>query len=361
MENHCVRICKYQASHVDNSPDDHGYPSYGDDAQYFDIDISLPLFPIDTTPTLTSGSSSGEDDSEDEFELDFSISTANAQNPNHSISSPAENVVSDQPTPLLPASTQACNVSGVKIHSPKLFRTATRLKISLFGFRKSGKVGLDLQSPCAEYAGTGSAMDSPVPKQNRLFTMKFKVVEVPLASLFTRDNSKVAKRDGNNGFQEKSKDSDDGEGQCKSMDRDKKRAKEIVQKYVKMIKPLYVKISQRCNEKIRFRDPQKRGERNELKNGRCPGSERSEKQVSFSDFSGNLKMVYKHLGKGRQQTSDMQKKLPNYYTSESTMMEVQSAIQGAISHCKQSSYIDDTSNSPNFECSDESRGGTYGG
>jgi hypothetical protein len=86
---------------------------------------------------------------------------------------------------------QSCNVPGVKIQFPKLLKTATKLKISLLGFRKSAKPGMDLQSPCAEYANTGIAMDSPVPKQNRLFTVKLKVVEVPLVSLFTRGNSKV--------------------------------------------------------------------------------------------------------------------------------------------------------------------------
>jgi len=73
-------------------------------------------------------------------------------------------------------------------------------------------------------------------------------------SLFARDNSKAGKRDGSNWFLKKSEDSDDGEGHCKNMNSDKKRAKEIVQKYVKKIKPLYVKISQRCNENIRFGD-----------------------------------------------------------------------------------------------------------
>lgn len=362
-----MSICKYypeslHASYVDDISDDDGYLSYADDAQYFDIDISLPLSRTDTTPS--SSSSSDEDDSEDEFELDFSMSTANRPNPNHCISPPADNVLSYQshlpplqlPTPLLDdidkdiASPQSCNVTGVKIHFPNLLKTATKLKISLFGIRKSGKLGMYLEPPCAEY-GTSIATDSPVPKQNRLFTVKFKVVEVPLVSLFTRDNSKVSKKDDNNEIQRKAEESDDGEGQCKSTDRDKKKAKEIVQKYVKKIKPLYVKISQKCNEKIRFGDLEKHEQR--VQNGKCPSSERSEKQISFSDLSGHLKMVYKHLGKGKQQPSGMQQKLP-HYSSESTLMEVQSAIQGAIKHCKLSSYIGDIPNCPNLKCSDES-------
>ena len=84
------------------------------------------------------------------------------------------------------------------------------------------------------------------------------------------------------------------------MDKDKKRAKDFVQKYVKMIKPLYVKISQRSNEKIRSVDMENPIVRHGVKNGSYQGSGRNEKHISFSYFSGNLKMVYKHLGKGKQ-------------------------------------------------------------
>lgn len=221
----------------------------------------------------------------------------------------------------------------------------TKLKISLFGFRKSAEHDMDLRSPCAEYAGTGIVMGSPVPKKNKFFAVKLKVVEVPLVSLFSRQNSINAKRDDNNhGFQKKSESFDDGEGQSsKNMDRDNKRGKEIVQKYVKKIRLFYVKILQRSNDKIRSRDVEKPEDRNRQKNSRCQSLERSDKQMSFSDFSGNLKMVYKQiLGKGKQQASDMQQHFPNsYYRSESTLMELQSAIQGAIAHCKDSNYIHD--------------------
>ena len=33
---------------------------------------------------------------------------------------------------------------------PKLLKTCTKLKLYLFGFRKSNKIGMDLQSPCVE-------------------------------------------------------------------------------------------------------------------------------------------------------------------------------------------------------------------
>eukprot|EP00253_Pinus_taeda_P033494 PITA_33494 len=369
-----MSICKYRSQSPEEAYSDdihtehHEYPPpHADDAQYFDIDISLPFSPTkDTTLIRNSGSRSDEDHSEDEFEFNLSISSPNSPDPKHTLS-PADNLFYQgqllplqlNPTPIeydidikdLHASLHSCSNApvGVKAHFPKFLKSATKLKISLFGFRKPAKVGMDLQSPGAE-CGTDICMGSPVPKQNRLVTLKLKVVEAPLVSFFTRDNCKGAKKDGSTGFQKKSEDSDIGEEQCKNMDRDKKRAKEIVQKYVSKIKPLYVKISQKCNEKIRFGDLEKPGERNGVKNDRCPGSDKSEKQMSFLYLPGNLKMVYKHLGKGKQQSSDIVQKLPNYYCSESTLMEVQSAIQGAITHCKQSIYIDDVPNCPDFGC-----------
>ena len=51
--------------------------------------------------------------------------------------------------------------------------SATKLKISLFGFRKSSKLGRDLQYPCAKYG-------TPKPEEIRLFNVKLKVVDVSL-------------------------------------------------------------------------------------------------------------------------------------------------------------------------------------
>ena len=81
---------------------------------------------------------------------------------------------------------------------------ATKLKISLLGFRKSSKLGRDLQYPCVEYG-------NPKPKDIRLFNVKLKVVDVLLVFLFIRANSMDSKRDENNhGFQKKLEDFDDG-------------------------------------------------------------------------------------------------------------------------------------------------------
>lgn len=358
MENHCISICKYHLESpegsysVHNQADDQDYP-HADDAQYFDIDISVPVAPADTTPT----SSPKENQSEDEFAFNFFNHSANSANPNHCISRADNLFYHGQllPLQLIPTPLQhdidvknihallhsSSNVPArVKTHFLRLLKTAPKLKIYLFGFRKLAKHGMELLSPSAEYTGAGTGMDSPVPNQNRFLTVKFKMEEVPQVSLFTRDNFMNAKRDDNNRwFQKKPESFDDGDGQIyQNKHTNKKQAKEIVGKYVKKIKPLYVQISQRGNEKIRSRDVEEAGFKYGVKNERCQVSGTREKQTSFSYFSGMLKMVYKHLGKGKQPPSVMQQQLPNYCRSESTSMEVQSIIQEAIAHCKQSSY-----------------------
>lgn len=358
MQNYSMNICSYhpesrEEAYSDDSPDD---PSDGDGSQYFEIDISLPFSSTDATPT------SDEDDSEDEFDLSLSICSSNPTSPNQCIS-PADNLFCHgqllslqlSPTPLDDIASPQSSSSGIKTQFPNLLKTAAKLKIPFSGFKKSAKLGSDFQTPCSEY---GTDMDSPMPRQNRFLAVKFKVVDVPLVSLFTRDKSKGSKRDFNNnqGFQKKSEDSDDEVRQtCSNMDRDKKRAKEIVQKYVDKIKLLCVKISQRYNEKIRFRYLENPSIRNGVKNGGSQSSGRSEKHIPFSDFSGNQKMVYNHLGKGKQQPSDAQQKLPKYnMNSEKTLMEIQSSIQGAIAHCKRSNSNGDASKCPKSRCWAES-------
>lgn len=365
MEKYCFNFCSYHSERLeaysDDNPDDY---EYANDSQYFDIDISLPLSSTHSIPT------SNEVDSEDGFELDSSICTSKFSKPNQCIS-PAENLFNQSqllplqliPTPLddITSLQFSTYVPRVNTPLPHLLRTVDKSNISFSGFRKSANVGRDLQFPCAEY---GTAMGSPMPKHNRLLAVKLKVVQIPLVSLPTRDNSKGSKRDvDNHGLQNKSEDSDDEGGQaCRSTDRDKKRAKEIVMKYVNKIKPLFFKISQMYDQKIRSRDLGNPRVKNGWENGGCQGSDRSEKRISFFYLSGNLKTIYNHLGKREKQPSDIQKKLPNYnMSSEKEVMEIQSSIQEAIAHCKQSNSIHDTSNCPNSRCRAKSYQGSNGG
>lgn len=158
----------------DRQADDNEYPPYTDDAQYFDIYISLPFSPRDTIPTLIPVSSSVDADSEDESELDLSLCLANPPTriqclfdqgqllPLQLIPMPLEY---DMDLKDIHASSDSSS-SGparVKTHFPKLLKTATKVKISLFRFRKWGKLVMDLLSPCAE---GGISMQQKLPNND---------------------------------------------------------------------------------------------------------------------------------------------------------------------------------------------------
>ncbi|MBA0839589.1 hypothetical protein Goarm_005298, partial [Gossypium armourianum] len=66
--------------------------------------------------------------------------------------------------------------------------------------------------------------------------MKFKVEEVPIMFLFSKDNGKSQKQQS----------SDD------SISDENRFSKYVMQRYLKQVKPLYVKVSRRYGEKLRF-------------------------------------------------------------------------------------------------------------
>ncbi|XP_057848989.1 uncharacterized protein LOC131059935 isoform X2 [Cryptomeria japonica] len=233
------------------------------------------------------------------------------------------------------------NVNGVKSQFPNLLKTATKLKISLLRFKKSARVGMDLEGEC------GRSRDSNVQRQSKYFIVKFKMVDLPLFFRFIGDNSRGSKTDeSRNWFQRKSEVSHQNFGQCKSNERDKKRVKEVVQKYVKMIKPLYLKICQKYSEKTKHEPIKKSRVANRTIHTGFSGSERiHQKRLSFYD---KLKMVYKPSCKEDNSFSSLNPAVPKNY-SESTVMELQNAIQGAITHCKRSNYTEDASTSSALE------------
>ena len=114
--------------------------------------------------------------------------------------------------------------------------SATKLKISFFGFIKSSKVGRDLQYPCVEYG-------TLVPGEFRLFNVKLKVVDVSLV-FFSLELTLRIPREMTTimGFRRRRK------WKILMMDNSVKiwieirRGKENVHKYVKKIKLLYVMI-----------------------------------------------------------------------------------------------------------------------
>ncbi|CAJ2629946.1 unnamed protein product [Trifolium pratense] len=110
-------------------------------------------------------------------------------------------------------------------------------------------------------------------------------------------------------------------------------SKEILQKYLKLIKPLYVKVSKRYSDKVKFSG-------DGMTVNASPSSSpavgsvglRKEKQGSFPT---GMKVVSKHLGKSRSSGTVAGVGSPAN-RSDDTLLQQHDGIQSAILHCKRS-------------------------
>eukprot|EP01018_Ginkgo_biloba_P036838 Gb_04579 [translate_table: standard] len=237
-----------------------------------------------------------------------------------------------------------------KTHFPSLRKSAAKLKISLLGLRKSSKIGMDEKSQTDSHHHHHHQQ-----QQQQRFTVKFKTMELPSISVFSRDSSKGTK---SNRFPEKTYHSfsySDGCASSRNMDtdRDKERignnsrsAKEVVQKYLRMVKPLYEKISQRYDHQGSFFGHLRMdecGNASAVENTIKSTTERRQSRSAHVSFPGNLRIGRRKSGVGSCPSSMHSSPshsgiLTGMYTStsDSTMEELQNAIQGAIAHCKNS-------------------------
>lgn len=115
-------------------------------------------------------------------------------------------------------------------------------------------------------------------------------------------------------------------------------SKEILQKYLKLIKPLYVKVSKRYGDKVKFS-----GEGMTVaaspSSSPAVGSLRKEKHGSFP---AGMKVVTKHLGKSRSSGTVAGACSPAN-RSDDTLLQQHDGIQSAILHCKRSFNSRDSS------------------
>lgn len=243
-----------------------------------------------------------------------------------------------------------------------LLKSATKLRVSMLGFKKpkqnaAEKVSEKSNGPVA--ATAAAVVDTPPPppppppkqqqkqeaekdKQSKFFTVKFKVEEVPIMSLFTRDSNSSRKSQKHN--------AEDSE--------EKKFSKDVMQKYLKKVKPLYVRVS-----KLKFsgqlnsgsvtksvhstpstagqkpNQPKSTAEKSPLPEAEVGGETfvqlRSQKQANIPE---RLKVVCKHLGKSRSASSAVAAAPAGVTTSrrDDSLLQQQDGIQSAILHCKRS-------------------------
>ncbi|KAE9596527.1 hypothetical protein Lal_00007340 [Lupinus albus] len=114
-------------------------------------------------------------------------------------------------------------------------------------------------------------------------------------------------------------------------------SKEAMQKYLKMVKPLYVKVSRRYGDKLSLS-----GHFNEksapLKEDSSSSSSNNTNNKSQKVTTG-LRVVCKHLGKSRSASAAVAAAPPILSSSkrrDDSLLQQQDGIQGAILHCKTS-------------------------
>ncbi|KAK9291727.1 hypothetical protein L1049_019676 [Liquidambar formosana] len=217
-----------------------------------------------------------------------------------------------------------------KPQSPiSILKSAPKFRVLMFGFKKSKTEKTGKTEPKSVFMATPKHAQ----QENKLFAVKFKVEEAPVVSMFTRGNSV---RDVGSTLQKQSSEDDFS----------KRFSKDVVQKYLKLIKPLYVKVSKRYNEKVGLSDvfstaspvsspasapvssPKKAMKTTWKK------EEAGEKQ---GNIPAGLRVVCKHLGKSRSASAAVGVVVPPPASRrDDSLLQQHDGIQSAILHCKRS-------------------------
>lgn len=211
-----------------------------------------------------------------------------------------------------------------------LFKSANKFRVfTLKGSRKTKSI-----DPSLTVATGTSPMQThyPASSSNKFFAVKLKVDEVPLVSLFTRDGSS---RNTSGGPKQKR-----DEAVLAANMEGGKTSKEVVNRYLKKIKPLYVKVSRRSNgEKSKFSG----GILGSVPENLAESAEHTsevERKVTMGDLQNRVR---KRLGKIKSASSTVASVPSPPSTScaitrrrDDSLLQQQDGIQSAIAHCKRS-------------------------
>ncbi|XP_057510121.1 probable membrane-associated kinase regulator 2 [Actinidia eriantha] len=325
----------------------------GDDGPFFDLEFSLPD-EEDEQEREDDGDEEREDngdeergddidsDGENEREFDFTISSGSSgdhTDPNATLSPSDDLFFKGQLVPIEPSTADEQNAKP----QFSLFKSATKFRVLMLKLKKSKANVADKTDPKHE-----EPQQKPNQSQSKLFAVKLKVEEVPIVSLFTRDNSSRASSASN-----KYKKLESSDETHESASDEKRFSKDVMQKYLKMVKPLYIRVSKRYGEKLRFSgqlrpqppstEAQKSPEPKEEEGGSeqtavVEGNVKSEKQ---GKLPARLRVVCKHLGKSRSASAAVAVEAgPSGSVQakrrDDSLLQQQDGIQGAILHCKRS-------------------------
>ncbi|WOL08312.1 hypothetical protein Cni_G17065 [Canna indica] len=170
------------------------------------------------------------------------------------------------PSSIVIAAAAAGSEADPKPQFPAYFvRTATKFRIFLLGLRKPKPTPAEPNAATATLATATAASEVPAPtaaeaaaspkkeqpNQNKFF-IKFKVVDAPFVSFFARDGSSRNSAGGGGSRPAKTVAEEVVVSGTSAAEAEKKLVKEVVQKYLNKIKPLYVRVSRKYAERLRL-------------------------------------------------------------------------------------------------------------
>ncbi|XP_044476198.1 probable membrane-associated kinase regulator 2 [Mangifera indica] len=365
-----VTAVSHQATETDDDDDNN------DDGPFFDLEFAVQDEAEEENENDNVASEEDDDDDneeEDESEFKFTISS------NSSCSNNSNNERTDQNLALSPSDDLFfqgrlvpiepsslvfnSNEQSSKLQFPvSLLKSATKFRVFMLGFKKSKQqrnVSEKTESndrsaaPAAaeitkeqKKQETEKEKQSKSEKQSKFFTVKFKVEEVPIMSMFIRDNSGSRKSQKPQNVEDSTE--------------EKKFSKDVMQKYLKKVKPLYIRVSKRYAEKLKFSGqlnsgggnkpvqspPSTAGQKSNPPKSTAAEKGETETEVSESQVKSQkqanipekLRIVCKHLGKSRSASSAVAAVPAAAVISrrDDSLLQQQDGIQSAILHCKRS-------------------------
>ncbi|XP_004511544.1 probable membrane-associated kinase regulator 2 isoform X2 [Cicer arietinum] len=323
---------------IESSDDD-------DEGPFFDLEFTAPEYDdaseetnqqqreeeYDDDDDEEEEESDGGDENENEFKITLSPSSNELRNDaNLSLSSSEDLFKLVQMKPSSFVLNNPSEPNSKPQFTTSLLKSATKFRVFISGLKKPKS-------------------DSVSQKKQKPERIKFKVEEVPIVSLFTRDNSSKGNNNNN-----KSQSNQNQKQEALSPLEEKRFSKEVVMhKYLKMVKPLYVRVSRRYGEKVgkfvstsNSNSNSNSGEKVEAEIARegetvaeTENVETNAKSQKQGNIPAGLRVVYKHLGKSRSASSAVAASPPAFVSSkrrDDSLLQQQDGIQGAILHCKRS-------------------------
>ncbi|KAL3498921.1 hypothetical protein ACH5RR_041653 [Cinchona calisaya] len=362
----------------------------GDDGPFFDFEFTLPGGEEESqnaAPNIQESDNGNDNPNEDELvdeeedegeEIKFTLSPSSSSSaddeefsdPNTTTVSPSDDLFfKGHLVPIDSSSASSESLSNKFPPVSSLLKSATKFRVQMLKFNKSKPSKPDTDktvsvSPPKSHLKNDShdkGQNRDEKQMSKIFKVKLKVEQVPLVSLFTRDaSSKGAKQ--NNGCND-----------VVVVEDEKKASKDVMQKYLQKVKPLYIRVSKRYGDKLRFSGqlsfpksgsgpppppppaPPSKAEVESPAEVKAGGAEVAEVAAAAAsnnvktsqtiqkqgNLQAGLRVVCKHLGKSRSASSSVPAPAPApapvvSKRRDDSLLQQQDGIQSAILHCKRS-------------------------